>query len=203
MNNIMTPEIKQNLIEQIKNSPYTQQKVKNLFLDLIEKSPNGFYGRHEKDHITASVLVIDEEHRNVLLTHHRKFDKWLQLGGHWMDGLIAEEVFNGGIREVFEEGYDNKPVPFKILNDGKPLDLDVHIAGNDNHYDICFIVEINKSIPFTVSSESKTLAWVDIHEILKEENYEARLSRMCMYALDVVAKIPKESVSNSTIQYKK
>lgn len=188
----MTPEIEQNLIEQIKNSPYAVTHIQQRFLDLIEKNPTGFYGRHEESHITASVFIIDKEHENVLLTHHKKFDKWIQLGGHWMDGDNAEKIFDGGIREVFEEGYDNKPVPFKILNNGRPLDLDIHEAGKDIHYDICFLVEIDKNIPFTVSPESKDLQWKNIQEIINQKNFnEPRVERMCFYALDAIS--PKKT----------
>ena len=33
-------------------------------------------------HVTGSAWLVNQSHRHVLLTHHRKLDKWLQLGGH-------------------------------------------------------------------------------------------------------------------------
>ena len=33
-------------------------------------------------HLTGSAWVVDRTRNQTLLTHHRKLDKWLQLGGH-------------------------------------------------------------------------------------------------------------------------
>src|SRR5262245_19208841 len=33
-------------------------------------------------HFTASSWLVDRSGTRVLLTHHRKLDRWLQLGGH-------------------------------------------------------------------------------------------------------------------------
>lgn len=36
-------------------------------------------------HLTASAWIVDSRRTRTLLTHHRKLDRWLQLGGH-VDG---------------------------------------------------------------------------------------------------------------------
>ena len=33
-------------------------------------------------HVTGSAWVVNQAGTHVLLTHHRKLNKWLQLGGH-------------------------------------------------------------------------------------------------------------------------
>src|SRR4051812_45048908 len=33
-------------------------------------------------HITGSAFIVDPARRVLLLHHHRKLDRWLQLGGH-------------------------------------------------------------------------------------------------------------------------
>ena len=33
-------------------------------------------------HLTGSAWIVDASRTRTLLTHHRKLDKWLQLGGH-------------------------------------------------------------------------------------------------------------------------
>ena len=33
-------------------------------------------------HLTGSAWVVNPSSTRTLLTHHRKLDKWLQLGGH-------------------------------------------------------------------------------------------------------------------------
>ena len=60
-------------------------------------------------HITASCWIIDETFRYALLTHHRKLDRWLQLGGHIEDD---RDILSAALREAREEsGLDDKGVP--------------------------------------------------------------------------------------------
>jgi hypothetical protein len=51
-------------------------------------------------HVTGSAWVVDRECASVLLTHHRKLDKWLQPGGH-ADG--DSDILRVALREVREE----------------------------------------------------------------------------------------------------
>ena len=80
-------------------------------------------------HVTASAWVVSADHRRVLLTHHAKLDRWLQLGGH-ADG--DSDVRAVALREAREEsgmlafaepsGPDESDAPA-----APPLDIDVHI----------------------------------------------------------------------------
>jgi 8-oxo-dGTP pyrophosphatase MutT (NUDIX family) len=59
-------------------------------------------------HYTASVFIFtDSIPRKVLLVHHKKFDKWMQPGGHQEE---HENPIETAIREVHEEtGLDITP----------------------------------------------------------------------------------------------
>src|SRR5690349_17079955 len=51
-------------------------------------------------HLTASAWIVDAARRRTLLTHHRKLDRWLQLGGH-VDG--DPDLAASALREAREE----------------------------------------------------------------------------------------------------
>lgn len=53
-----------------------------------------------KRHFCASVFVVNPENKKILLVHHKKFNKWVQPGGHIEDNEIPEET---ALREVYEE----------------------------------------------------------------------------------------------------
>ncbi|WP_417209887.1 hypothetical protein [Antarctobacter sp.] len=55
---------------------------------------------HIGGHVTGSAFVLSRDGRAVLLTHHAKLDRWLQLGGH-CDG-IADAWFVA-LKEAYEE----------------------------------------------------------------------------------------------------
>jgi 8-oxo-dGTP pyrophosphatase MutT (NUDIX family) len=49
-------------------------------------------------HLTASAWVVNPVKTHVLLTHHRKFICWLQLGGHVDEG--DESLLTAALREA-------------------------------------------------------------------------------------------------------
>ena len=54
--------------------------------------PRAFERDPKVGHVTASAFVLSPDFTSVLLTHHAKLDRWLQLGGH-CDG-IQDACFN-------------------------------------------------------------------------------------------------------------
>ena len=144
-------------------------------------------------HLTASAWIVSREQRSVLLTHHRKLDRWLQLGGH-ADG--ETDLRAVALREAREEsGMDD----FRILpgdGEGLILDVDVHVipARGDEprheHHDIRFLFEASESVPIRRQrSESKAMAWFrgeTLDSILQEES----LARMARKASDWLARSP-------------
>jgi 8-oxo-dGTP pyrophosphatase MutT (NUDIX family) len=115
-------------------------------------------------HLTGSAWILNASRTQTLLTHHRKLDKWLQLGGH-ADG--EPDLLAAAWREAREESglTSVKPLSAEIF------DVDRHwIPARKNepahyHYDLRFLFEADGDEPLIVTSESKDLAWVELAEV--------------------------------------
>lgn len=149
----------------------TAQRV----IDFVSEHPNCFQRSLSDGHVTGSAWVVDESGRRVLLTHHRKLNLWLQLGGH-ADG--DADPLQVALREAREESGISgiSPASEKIF------DLDIHpIAAHGAdpahvHYDIRFAFRAHDD-RFTVGEESYDLAWIDIDRIA-DRTREASMLRM-------------------------
>lgn len=129
-------------------------------------------------HFTGSAWLVDGTGQCVLLTHHRKLNRWLQLGGH-ADG--DADLARVALREAGEEsGLTDLAVEPAIF------DLDRHIiparAGDPQHwhYDVRFVVRATGSADFVVGDESHALAWRDIAEIAADSESDDSLRRMAL-----------------------
>jgi 8-oxo-dGTP pyrophosphatase MutT (NUDIX family) len=127
-------------------------------------------------HFTASCWLVSRDGARVLLTHHRKLDRWLQLGGH-ADG--DPDLVGVALREAHEES----GLP-DLLVDAEIFDLDAHLIparANEpahTHWDVRFIVRCAGDEAFAVSAESHALAWVPIPALLDDAGTDASLRRM-------------------------
>jgi hypothetical protein len=71
-----------------------------LFLEFLASSPQSFERAHVPGHFTGSAWLVSADGQRVLLTHHRKLGRWLQLGGH-ADG--DPDLAGVALREAGEE----------------------------------------------------------------------------------------------------
>ena len=163
-------------------------------LDLVEREPRCF----ERDcyvpgHVTASAWIVSRESRAVLLTHHRKLDRWLQLGGH-TDG--ESDVLRSALREAREESGLVALDPIPATGEPRILDLDVHAipARKDEpahaHHDVRFLLEASETAPLTrQAAESKALRWFPAKG-LADRLGEESLARMARKAARWLARTP-------------
>lgn len=133
-------------------------------------------------HFTGSVWLVSADGLRVLLTHHRKLGRWLQLGGH-ADG--DTNLMRVALREAEEEsGLDDLTVEPSIF------DLDRHripARGDDPdhwHYDVRYVVRAGANQAFIVSAESHALAWREIDEVARDESADESVRRMARKWLD-------------------
>lgn len=153
-------------------------EVCGQFGDFIHAHP--WCCRRELDvgHLTGSAWLVDRAGSRVLLTHHRKLDRWLQLGGH-ADG--DPELAGVALREAREES----GLPGLVVEDAV-FDLDRHwipARGSEAghwHYDLRFVVRATTSEDFVVSGESHALAWRPVREVRDGDAYDDSLRRMAV-----------------------
>ncbi|EQD65072.1 NUDIX hydrolase family protein, partial [mine drainage metagenome] len=103
-----------------------QRAAQTLFTEFARSHPDCCQRRHPPGHFTGSAWLVSKDGARVLLTHHRKLGRWLQLGGH-ADG--DADLARVALREAEEEsGLSGLRV------EGGIFDLDCHAIparGND------------------------------------------------------------------------
>lgn len=143
--------------------------------DFVRREPECFERSCPEGHITGSAWLVDPRGKRVLLTRHRKLNRWLQLGGH-ADG--EDNVLAVAVREAKEESGLSR---IDVISP-EIFDVDIHEIPERPgepahlHYDVRFALRA-KATEVTVSDESHELAWVDILR-LKEITQEPSMLRM-------------------------
>jgi 8-oxo-dGTP pyrophosphatase MutT (NUDIX family) len=154
-------------------------------ITFVEANDDYYLRSNLQGHLTASAWVVDFEKREVLLTHHRKLDKWVQLGGHIDE--TDESLLDAAMREVGEESMLKNLSP-RYLD---IFDIDVHEIPEHKgvpahiHHDVRFLVEASKDEAFTVSEESKDLAWIPLDDIM-DKGLEESSMRMAYKTLEIL-----------------
>ncbi len=153
-----------------------ETSISRRFITFIQKNPDCFKRELTSGHITGSAWIVDGDRKQVLLTHHRKLNKWLQLGGH-ADG--ETDVLSVALREGYEESGLNQLIPFQH----EIFDLDIHLIPKYKnteahyHFDVRFALKADSSEQFKVSEESHDLSWIKINA-LEEVTTETSMIRM-------------------------
>ena len=114
-------------------------------------------------HLTASAWVLNTAKTHVLLTHHRKLNCWLQVGGHVDES--DESLLAAALREAREESGIQviEPLQTTIFDIGHhPINTAKEPA--HVHYDIRYLL-VARTMAFVVSEESNDLAWVPLTEV--------------------------------------
>ena len=141
-----------------------------------ERFLNPETGMQSEDLTTDAVWIGPQDAERVLLTHHRKLNAWLQLGGH-ADG--DADLSRVALREAEEEsGLTDLIVEPAIF------DIDRHrIPARPHepehwHYDVRYVVRATRGEDFVVGDESHDLAWRRVDELVDSETVDASVRRM-------------------------
>ncbi len=128
-------------------------------------------------HITVSSWLESPCGEYVLLHHHRKLDRWLQLGGH-VDG--DEDLVRAARREILEE---SGIADSALIVDGV-FDLDIHpipatkSEPAHHHFDVRFLMRAGTA-EIRCSDESHDIKWIPRDEVglMTTEQSIARMAR--------------------------
>jgi 8-oxo-dGTP pyrophosphatase MutT (NUDIX family) len=126
-------------------------------------------------HITGSAWILDTTGTRALLTHHKKLDIWVQLGGHADGDPDIEQV-------AYREAIEESGLAGLEFVDQELFDIDIHqipARGHEAahyHYDCRFLFRAVDD-HYTVSDESHDLLWVPLDDMCSVTT-EASITRM-------------------------
>jgi len=153
-----------------------EAEVVARFVELLGDADDPYRRERLAGHFTASAWLVDRSGERVLLTHHRKLDRWLQLGGH-CDG--ERDLAVAALKEAEEEsGLGGLAIEAGVF------DLDRHWIPEHKgvpahwHYDVRFVVRAGADEDFVVSDESHDLAWRDIAALVEDGGADPSVRRM-------------------------
>jgi len=165
-----------NLLNQYVEDELENRHSKGVLIEFAKQYENCCERTLTVGHFTGSCWLVSNDGDRVLLTHHKKLERWLQLGGH-ADG--DSDLAQVALREAEEEsGLSDLIVEPEIF------DLERHAIparGADAehyHHDVRFVVHATGSEDFVVSDESHALAWRVISELVDDDEAEESIRRM-------------------------
>lgn len=153
------------------------------FLALLETAPYCFRRDFYRGHFTGSALIADTALTKVVMTHHKKLGKWMQLGGH-ADG--NPDLLAVALKEVREEsGLHSFTRVFSSI-----FDLDIHSIPETEHeprhyhYDVRFLFLSRGDEIIANSKESYEVRWISLDVIdryTREESIIKMLNKLIRF----------------------
>lgn len=187
----MASEERNALLAQLEayRSDYAEEMVfSKRFIELIENHETCFERSLLKGHITGSAWIVDNSLDFAFMTHHAKLNRWLQPGGH-ADG--DESVARVALKEALEEtGMEELK-----LYSTEIFDLDIHVIPErkgipeHEHFDIRFIIKVDRNTPFEISNESNELAWLSLKKVAEQTDENKSILRMVEKTRSIAGKM--------------
>ena len=142
---------------------------RGALLALVENEPRCFARTtYEPGHVTGSAFIVCLTTGNVLLHHHRRLGRWLQMGGH-DDGEGDPRAT--ALREAREES-GLEDLAFLSMS---ILDLDVHAIPAARgepphlHHDVRYVLGTRSPAAIRRDeAESLDLRWFDLEEAARK-----------------------------------
>jgi 8-oxo-dGTP pyrophosphatase MutT (NUDIX family) len=153
----------------------TTAQFKADMLAFVQSTPLFAAREHLPGHFTAAAWVLNQTRTHALLIHHKKLDRWLQMGGHVEPS--DKHIWETALREAQEE---SGLAQISLLSQAI-FDIDIHEIPEKNgvpahlHYDIRFLCEADSQAMLQANNEVKAIEWFPL---LALANAPASLRRM-------------------------
>ena len=163
------------LLELYRSKNPLESKVQEM-IQILLHDKKCFLRSNYSGHFTASAWILNTKRDKALMTHHKKLNIWLQLGGH-ADG--NNNLLNVAQKEAKEESGFRK---IRLIKD-EIFDADIHTIPNyknqpsHKHFDVRFIFEANEDEIIDFNHESYEVLWLKLEEIINY-NSEVSIKRM-------------------------
>lgn len=155
---------------------HIEQAEEFASLSLARDGADPYKRQRISGHFTGSAWLVSADGQRVLLTHHRKLNRWLQPGGH-ADG--DRDLAQVALREAEEEsGLRGLSVDAEIFDLDRHWIPDYGDVPGHWHYDVRYVVRAGADEEFQVSEESHALAWRPIVEMLLAPDCDQSMRRM-------------------------
>jgi len=158
-------------LEHYRNIAITECETIDNIIQFVRNHNDCFARENIVGHITGSAWLLNQTEDKVLLTHHKKLGKWLQLGGH-ADG--CGDILTVAQTEAREESGIDAIVPLQ----NTIFSVDIHLIPEYRrqnllepqhyHYDITYLFKVADNSAYCVSDESHALAWFTIPELMQK-----------------------------------
>ncbi len=135
-----------------------QRNLRADYLQHLADHPDGTSRDCHPDHITASTLVVSIDREQVLLNLHRRYNIWVQFGGHCDNS--DSELATAALREAVEESGISD---LRLIGE-VPVQLSTHEVQcgpirPSHHLDVRYVAIADGSIAPVVSEESLDVRW--------------------------------------------
>lgn len=146
------------------------------FAQLLDDATNPFLRERVEGHFTGSAWVVSADGTRTLLTHHRKLQRWLQLGGH-ADG--DRDLAQVALREAQEEsGLTGLCLADAAIFDWTGTGFPRAARWPGTGITTRYVVMAGADEAFEVSEESLALAWRPVAELLADPQLDPSMRRM-------------------------